>query len=783
MSAGRAKVIGVVRHVQGNLPAEVTSFVGRGGEVAAAKGLLSSTRLLTLTGPGGVGKTRLSRQVGAAVRRAFPDGVWLVEVAHVHDGELVGLSVANALGLRDDTSAPLAGLIEYLADKSLLLILDNCEHLIDACAELASRLIPATTDVRILATSREPLGVDGEQIMPVAPLAVPAVDEEDSGEIRATAGGDAVSERSDALRLLTERASAANPEFRVTDANRGALAAICRRLDGIPLALELAALRLRMFTPDQVLARLDDAMRLLTTGLRTAPRRQQTLEAAIRWSYDLCTPDEQRLWEQLSVFAGGFDLDAAEAVCFLEPPAVLLDSLTGLVEKSVLNYRHDSDGSGRYTMLEPLRQFALAELAAHGDERAVRIRHREHYYLLAHRGRTDYWGSGDADWFREVTREHPNLRAALQFSLSDPDGAHRALEIANELRPFWEHYRFLLEGHRWLAEALAKDPQPSVARARALAAASVIAAMLSDTTEANRFAGECVQLATELDSAEVLVEHKLLSALLTFAASDPFGALDIAVQTAGEAEACAHHGVEMESLAFAYVCALMVADARADSIAERFLAKTADYGSHLLGGLAYWASGTNQWRNGNQDKAVAELRRAMEQFRLFDRCVWSASGFDGLAWAASAQGDYVRAARLMGAAVSVRRGSTHQLAHAMTGAVGDKVRLQVAHAMGDREFQVAFDAGAAMPLDEAMSYAIGAEPVPAPVPKAAAADVLTRREKDVARLVAAGYSNKRIATELVISIRTAESHIDHILTKLGFGSRTQIAGWATQHLV
>ncbi|MEU8899125.1 LuxR C-terminal-related transcriptional regulator [Nocardia sp. NPDC048505] len=772
MSAGRAKVIGVVRHVQGNLPAEVTSFVGRGGEVAAAKALLSSTRLLTLTGPGGVGKTRLSRRVGAEVRRAFPDGVWLVEVAHVHDGELVGLSVATTLGLRDDTSAPLTGLIEFLAGKSLLLILDNCEHLIDACAELADRLIPATDGVRVLATSREPLGVDGEQVMPVAPLAVPAADED---------GGERADD-SDALRLLTERATAANPEFRVTEANRAALAAICRRLDGIPLALELAALRLRMFTPDQVLARLDDAMKLLTTGLRTAPRRQQTLEAAIRWSYDLCRPGEQRLWEQLSVFAGGFDLDAAEAVCVLEPPALLVDSLTGLVDKSVLGYRHDSDGTGRYTMLEPLRQFALAELAAHGDERAVRIRHREHYYLLAHRGRTDYWGDRDADWFREVTREHANLRAALQFSLSDPEGAHRALEIANELRPFWEHYRFLLEGYRWLGEALARDPRPSVARARALAAASVIAAMLSDVAEANRFADECRELATELNAVEVLVEYRLLSALLTFAEGDPHGALDIAVQAAEEGARCAHHGVQMESLAFGYVCALTLEDARADAIADRFLAKTAEHGSHLLGGLANWAVGTNEWRKGHQDKAITELRRAIEQFRLFDRCVWAASGFDGLAWAAAAQGDQVRAARLMGAAVAVRRGSTQRLAHAMTESVGDKVRVQVAHALGDKEFRAAFDSGAAMPLAEAMGYALGTEPVPAPAPKAAAADVLTRREKDVARLVAAGYSNKRVAAELVISIRTAESHIDHILTKLGFSSRTQIAGWAAQHL-
>ncbi|WP_330254529.1 LuxR C-terminal-related transcriptional regulator [Nocardia sp. NBC_00565] len=752
----------------------MTSFVGRGAEVATARKLLSSTRLLTLTGPGGVGKTRLSRQVGETVRRAFPDGVWLVEVAHVHDGELVALSVAQTLGLRDDSSAPVVSLTDFLADKSLLLILDNCEHLIDACAALVDRLIPATTNVRILATSREPLGVSGEQVLPVAPLAVPEDSDQDA---RRPAGVD-----TDAFRLLVDRAAAANPDFQVTAANRGALAAICRRLDGIPLALELAALRLRMFTPDQVLARLDDAMRLLTTGLRTAPERQQTLEAAIGWSYDLCTPDEQYLWEQLSVFAGGFDLEAAEAVCMVDPPGALLDALTGLVDKSVLSYRQDSDGTGRYTMLEPLRQFALARLVARGGERMVRVRHRDHYHRVARRGRTAYWGSEDVTWFRDVTREHPNMRAALQFSLADPESAHRALEIATELRPFWEHYRFLLEGYRWLLEALDKDLDHTKDRARALAAASVIAAMLSDPETATRFAGECLEIATELDTEDVLAEHALLSALLAFAEEDPRRALDIAESASDRARACAHHGVEMESLAFAYVCALVLADERAGAIADRFLAETAEYGSHLLGGLGYWAVGTNHWRNGEQRKAIDDLRRAVELFRLFDRCVWTASGFDGLAWAAAADGDLHRAARLMGAASTVRRGSTQRLAHEMTEFVGDKVRLQVRDAMGEKEFRVTFESGAALGLDEAVDYALGNQPRPAAQPvKSTAADVLTRRERDVARLIAAGYSNKSIATELVISIRTAESHVEHILTKLGFTSRTQIAGWVSRH--
>lgn len=763
----------MARYVTGNLPAEVTSFVGRGSEVAAARKLLSSTRLLTLTGPGGVGKTRLARRVGEAVRRAFPDGVWLVEVAHVNDGELVALTVAQALGLRDDTSVPLAGLTDYLGGKHLLLVLDNCEHLIGACAELVDRLIASTPGIRVLATSREPLGVLGEQVLPVAPLPVPEIDEE-SGEVDAS--------DNPALRLLIDRATAANPEFQVTPANLGALAAICLRLEGIPLALELAALRLRAFTPDQVLERLDDTMRLLTTGLRTAPERQQTLEAAIRWSYDLCTPDEQLLWEQLAVFAGGFDLAAAEAVCLLEPPGALVDALTGLVDKSVLSHRQDGDGTGRYTMLEPLRQFALARLAAHGDEYALRIRHRDHYYRVAQRGRVEYWGDADVVWFRDVTREHANMRAALHFALADPDGAHRGLQIASELRPFWEHYRFFLEGYRWLMDALGKDLARTTDRARALAAASVIAGMLSDTVSAYEYLAECVAIATELAAEQVLVEAQLLASVLAFAEADPVQALEIAADAAVRARACGHHGTEMECLAFGYVCAMVLEDERAGRLAEQFLAKTAEHGSHLLGGLAWWAVGTNHWRNGNEGRAIEDLRRAVEQLRLFDRCVWTASAFDGLAWAAAAGGDQHRAARLMGAAATVRRGSTQRLAHAMTDVVGEKVRLRVHDAMGDKEFGAAFDSGAALTLDEAVRYALGVERAESlPTPKSVADEQLTRRERDVARLVAAGYSNKRIAAELVISIRTAESHVDHILTKLGFESRAQVAAWVSRH--
>ncbi|MGV9676540.1 LuxR C-terminal-related transcriptional regulator [Nocardia sp. NPDC003482] len=789
----------MARRVTGNLPAEVTSFIGRRDELATARRLLGATRVLTLLGPGGVGKTRLSRQVGAAVARSFPDGVWLVELADVRDPELVTLAVAEALRLRDDTTAPLLRLTEFLAERRLLLILDNCEHLIAATAELVERLVASTARLRVLATSREVLAVPGEQVMPVPPLSAATPD-------------------SDALRLLTERATAANPHFDPA-ADPATLTAICRRVDGIPLALELTALRFRVLTPDQILARLDDIMGLLRAGPRTAPERQQTIEGAIRWSYELCSASEQRLWQQLSVFAGGFDLEAAEAVCAIDGP--MLDTLAGLVDKSVLTLRYEGRDA-RYAMLEPIRQFGHERLAEHGDETAVRARHRDHYRALALRGQRAYQGAEDVIWFGELSREHANLRAALRFSLTDAPSL--ALDTATALRPYWEHYRFLSEGYRWLTDALARCPEPTPERARGLSSAGSLAALLSDRAAAGRWMRESVALAAELGAEDILAETRLGTALIAFADDDPAGALAHAEQAVALARECGRPTVEMDSLAFGFICATVLADDRATDMARRFLAGTRRDGSHLLGGLALWAVGLDHWRRGEHDTAANYMADAIETLALFDRCVWLATAFEGMAWTDAARGDPERAARLMGAAETLQR-STVRLADAIIGAVGEKVRTGVREALGESRFRVAYDSGSALPLTAAIEYALGrdrgdaaelqaTEQVrdrdsgtiePATTPRRLGRsesgatepttmghepggrsrsnplDVLTPREKDVARLVAIGHSNKRIAAELVISVRTAEAHVEHIRTKLGFSSRTQLAGWARDH--
>jgi predicted ATPase/DNA-binding NarL/FixJ family response regulator len=767
----------MARRVSGNLPAEVTSFVGRHGELAAAKRLLSTTRVLTLLGPGGVGKTRLSRQLGASVGRAFRDGVRLVELADVRDPDLVTLSVAEALELGDDTTDPLPRLLEFLAGQRILLILDNCEHLIDACAELVERIVTATREVRVVATSREVLGIAGEQVMPVPPLPV--------GDRRG--GREEPAGDSDAVRLLVERAAAVDPGFTSTPANRATLAAICRRLDGMPLALELAALRFRVFTPAQILDRLDDTMALLSAGPRTAPRRQRTIEGAIRWSYQLCTDAEQALWQQLSVFAGGLDIEAAEAVCVL-PGDDLVEALTGLVDKSVLLLRQDED-KARYSMLEPIRQFGHDRLVESGQESAVRARHRDHYRRLALRGHRAYCSAEDLAWFRDLAREHANLRSALQFSMSD--APRLALDTATALRPYWEHYRFLSEGRRWLTDALLRIPStPSYERARGLSSAASLAALLSDRESAAEFVEQSTTLATELGAADVLAENRLDSALIAFTDGDTRRALTLAEQAAALSRDAGHTTTEMDSLSFGFMCATLLEDDRSTTIAETLRALTERHGVHLLGGLALWTVGVDHWRHGNQDAAAAYMSRAVEMFAEFDRCIWLASAFDGMAWSAAARGDMVRAARLMGAAQTLQR-DTVRLAHAIATAVGEKVRVRVLEELGEKGFREAYDSGAALSLPAAIDYALGrstAAPAPTtpkplrPMPiDRTATEVLTRREKDVTRLIAAGHSNKRIAADLVISVRTAETHVEHILTKLGFTSRTQIAAWARDH--
>lgn len=431
-----------------NLPLQATAFIGRDQEMSEAVKLLNGSRLLTITGVGGSGKTRLALQVATSVLDGYRDGVWLVELAPVTDPEGMFRTIAGSLGLREETGVPLEQTITaHLASRHLLLILDNCEHLLGAAAKFADRLLANAQQLTVLATSREMLGIAGETPYQLRSMSVP--DPDDPPEL---AG------RFDSVRLFGARAEAVRAGFRVNSENVRAVASLCHRLDGMPLAIELAAARLRILSPEQIAARLDDRFRLLTGGSRTALPRQQTLQAAIDWSYDLLSPDEKTLFNRLSVFQGGFTLDAAEEVCGADPlqPARVLDLLGYLVDKSLVLVLPSED-EPRYRLLETLRQYSRERLAEMGEVEEVRFAHAEYFLRLAEKAFPSLRGPDEKVWLDRLTNEHDNLRQALRWAIDVRNGAV-AQGIAGNLYRFWMMRHHSEEGRAWLKEALDLPP-------------------------------------------------------------------------------------------------------------------------------------------------------------------------------------------------------------------------------------------------------------------------------------------------------------------------------------
>lgn len=449
-----------------NLPLQLTSFVGRERELADIAALVATQRLVTLTGPGGTGKTRLALQAAADTLEAYPDGVWLAELGALAEPTLVPAAVAAAVGVREEPGRPLLGtLTAALRPKCLLLMLDNCEHLLEGCARLADALLRACPRLTILATSREALGIAGETGWRVPSLALP--DAAQPPPVAALT-------QYEAVRLFVDRALADDPAFRVTSHNASAVAEVCHRLDGIPLALELAAARLRVLPVEQLLARLEDRFRLLTGGSRTALPRQQTLRATVDWSYALLSDPEKTCFNRLAVFAGGFTLEAAEAVCAdaaAVEPAAVLDLLTHLIDKSLVSAGRLPDGTGRCRLLETLRHYARQTLAASGEAAAVHERHARHFLAYVEQAEPALRGPAQLDWLdwldwlERLEREHDNLRAALDwFAEHGPaeDGLRLAAALGSRAS-FWVTRGYLAEGRqrlarRWLSGRRANCP-------------------------------------------------------------------------------------------------------------------------------------------------------------------------------------------------------------------------------------------------------------------------------------------------------------------------------------
>lgn len=476
---------------QHNLPVQLTSFVGREAAITEVKRLLFSTRLLTLTGAGGVGKTRLALQLAVEQLEQFEDGVWLIELAPLSDPQLVPDTIIRLWGLRQEPDrTPMMVLADHLRSKRLLLVLDNCEHLIEACAILADKLLRHCPGLRILATSREALNIGGEIIWRVPSLSLPSPNILPPLEQLS---------QYEAVKLFIDRATAAQPDFRITNHNAPTVAQLCHQLDGIPLALELAAARVKSLTIEQIAQRLDDRFRLLTGGSRTALPRQQTLKAAIDWSYNLLGEKEQVLLRRLTVFGGGWKLEAAEAVCAGEglEDYEVIDFLQQLVNKSLVMVEVQVE-ENRYRLLETIREYAMNQLQGAGELELAYNRYLNFFLSLAQQAEANLDGPEQIIWFDRLERDCDNFRAALRWALTKGNVSF-ALDLSSTLSNFWLIKNYYTEGRKWLEEALANsDDQPLALQAKALHWAGILAHIQSDSSEARILHQKALMIGREL---------------------------------------------------------------------------------------------------------------------------------------------------------------------------------------------------------------------------------------------------------------------------------------------
>jgi len=766
---------------RGSLPAELTSFVGRRRELAEGRRQLSASRLVTLTGVGGVGKTRLAMRMAAEVRRTVSDGVWFVELASLQDPQLLPNTVASALELRQLSATPTADLADYLQDKQLLVVLDNCEHLTEACAVLATKLLGAAPGLRIIATTRHVLGVEGEQILPVPPLSTP----DDETEV---GGGDA--SHYESVALFLDRVTAVASDFEITDVNRAIVVELCRGLDGIPLAIELAAVWVRTLSPAQILDRLDDRFRLLSTGRSTGPVRQQALDAAIGWSYELCSPAERLLWARLSVFLGGFDLEAAEEVCAGDgiDPDEVLGLIASLVNKSIISRKPATEhATAWYLMLETIRQYGAAQVADVAAVRALRGRHRDHYRALAAQFGAESFSRRQADWFMRLRREHGNVRSALEFCLEEPGQARAALDIAAPMWNFW-FAGFLSEGYRCLLRALDLATEPTRSRAYGLWAASYLAMFATEFDRTSTMLAECCELAERFDDDLLRARIKECRGHATLYEGDLTGAVALLEDARDCFRQVGDALGEFDTLILLSAATFFLDDPRVEEFSRQALGLAESHGALNSKGYALWSVGIVHWRAGRYGEAFRELRECIRLFWSMRDLTGISFGVQALSWCAAFASPDEASARLLGASQAVWRTSGAKVDETNAYNMFDQRSADVVRdALDDLRFEKAFAEGAAYSFEQALALALGDEAEPDTGHEPASAKAwrtppggLTRREWEIAELLAEGLSNKEIAARLVISQRTVETHVEHVLSKLGFGSRAQVGSWVAE---
>jgi non-specific serine/threonine protein kinase len=763
------------RAIEGNLPPELTSFVGRRRELAGAQALLSASRLVTLLGTGGVGKTRLALRVAAQVRRRYPDGVWLVELDRVRDQALVADTAASTFGLPGQpcrfSTDVLAG---YLSCRKVLLILDNCEHVLCEAAKLTEVLLRETRFLQILVTSREALDINGEITLAVPPLNVPAAAPAMALDGLAS---------SEAVALFLDRAATAVPDFALTETNRAAVAGICASLDGLPLAIELATAWLPALSPEQIRDRLSSRLALLNRGPRTAAARQQTLEHCLAWSHDLCPPQERRLWARLSVFVGGFDTEAAHGVCTDEQLTSddLDELLAVLADKSVV-IRQDQATGVRYRMPENIRAYGQDRRRACGEDIMIRRRHRDWYHDLTRRAETSWLGPRLAEWNARLDAEVPNLRAAFEFSLTDPGGAGVVLRMILATILYWRLRGRHAEARYWLGLALAHPGEPASERLKALWAIATLAASMGDVAASEQSARQLHAMAARHsdDTSQAVVAF--MDALVATARGD------LARAAALEQEALQGFKSHADALWEAMVIhsltltQVLLGDLRAAAgHHERMVELSHAQGQCWSTGFTGLALGIGLWKQGELDQAAERTARALPVLRpSMLNTSWC---LEVMAWIAAGRGRLERAAVLLGAAEALAQAmGTRAAMWPDLLSYHEQVQHRTREALGEQAFRTALARGESLSLDEVVAYALDDRcETPASLPQpdhpglGAVLSTLTHREREVTSLVAEGLSNKDIAARLVISPRTAEGHVSRIMSKLGCSSRTGLA--------
>ncbi len=805
--------------LRSNLPTQVSNFIGREAELAEVRRLVAGSRLVTLTGTGGAGKTRLALQIAAELLDGAADGVWFADLAALGDPDLVAETVGDVLGIRREAGRPvLDTVVDALGGRSLLVLLDNCEHVIGACAKLADALLRGCPNLALLATSREPLGIDGERVYRVPSMTIPA-DGDDAGAIRA----------SEAVRLLEDRAAAQGVPLARDEAAAKVTGRICRRLDGIPLAVELAAARLRVMPAVELDARLDERFALLTGGSRAALPRQQTLRAMCDWSWELLSSAERAVLTRLSVFAGGFGLAAAEAVA--ADPNVPRGQVAGhvgaLVDKSLVQFGDTGAGLDRYRLLETVRQHAADQLDALGPEagQAARSAHLDYYLGLAETAAEKLVGADQAEWLDRLDAELGNLRAAIAFSQAQPD-LEPGLRLAASLRVYWRIRGHAAEGAdalRALLDAPAAQ-STTLPRARALAAAAALLQQTSGYAIAERYYQEALTIARAAGDEYLVADLLQTRAVILLRQGQPTTALPIIEQGLGLARRLQEPNLTGRLLSVrAYATNAGGDYAGAASDAGEALKLFRRAGNQvqvgtILGNLGYYQLsegdldaarhhlveavsisralkahhsavyltfnlGLVEYLAGSQGAAEALFSDSLDLARRMGMKSHMAYALIGLALAGNGGTDSGWSAALHGAADQALADLGHAL-EPLEGRLADLDRQRLRAAMGAESFEAEYAAGRALGLAGALA-SLEREVAAAGQARSAAlsgeaTSVLTPRELDVLKLVAQGLSNLEIAERLVLSEHTVHRHLANILRKLNLSSRAAAAAWGVR---